>query len=647
MAVRVLTPAVAGTFQATLFPTTGQNIAVSQFTSRTAPTPGNVAVCLSGGGSRALCAGMGQLQALEAVQLNGASMLSQVKAVSTVSGGSWVGVPFVYLTPGTGDSNYLGTFVNPSQLSPAGVSSLPNGNIGSQVTAFFSIEDIAISALVLYLIGEGRLAPNMLWQSVIGLHMLAPYGLYSIASLIPPDFTPDSYFTSDSAAQELIVKSNPALSGETGNLVSTASGETRPYLVCNMAMFVNVDGQTLLAPVQATPAMTGIVSTPPNAQDANGRQVGGGGVTSFAFSSAPASVSGNSVTVSQARQMSLVDIVGTSSAAFAVSFEEITAPLVQQLSQWQADLQAARLSSILPALARVGQYMDGLLHQASAKGELIRTNKYLVAARALAIMPAAELAAPAPVLPAGVGGILDDILKAIVEILNALIPEYDYWPVLNAPAGQSVNPTQFADGGSLENSGIAAMLVYSDINNIISFTNTVTPLSQQTVYQNGQQETVIVVDDSIPPLFGYQPFQEGIGYVLYSAGGATGSNVMFQNNQVFPSDSFQDLLNGLWAASGSFQKCPVFKQQLTTVGNNWFGVPAGKTVSVLWNYLERCQTWFGSLPQSVQSLVPQNFPHYNTILETQLSPAQVNLLANLTAWNIVVENTSLFEGMFG
>ena len=642
MAVPALTPNVSGTFQATLFPTTGQKIAVSQFTSRTTPTPGNVAVCLSGGGSRALCAGMGQLQALEAVQINGASLLSQVKAVSTVSGGSWVGVSLVYLTPGTSDNNYLGTFVNPSQLSPSGVSSLPNGNIGSQVTAFFTIEDIAISALLLYLMGEGQLAPNMLWQSVIGLHMLAPYGLYSITSLIPPNFTPDSYFTYDSATQKLILKSNPALSPETGNLVSTASGETRPYLVCNMAMFVNVNGKTLLAPVQATPVMTGIVGTPSNAKDANGRQVGGGGVTSFAFSSAPASVSGSSVTVQQARQMSLVDIVGTSSAAFAVSFEEITAPLVQQLSKWKADLEAGRLSNILPAVARAGQYLEGLLHQASAKGEHIRTNKYLAAARALAMIPGQGLAARVPVLPTGVRGILNDILKAIGEILNALIPEYDYWPVLKPPAGQSVNPTQFADGGSLENSGIAAMLAYSDIDNIISFTNTETPLAQATV--NGQ--TVIVVDDSIPPLFGFQPFQSGVGYVPYSAGGSTGSKAMYQNNQVFPSNNFQELLNGLWAASGSFQKYPVFKQQLTTVENTWFGVSAGRKVSVLWNYLERCQAWFGSLPSTVQPLVPQNFPHYNTVLETQLTPTQVNLLANLTAWNIVVENPSLFEGMF-
>jgi hypothetical protein len=93
---------------------------VSRFTA--AQTPVKVVVCLSGGGSRDLSAGMGQLKGLAAVQLTpDATLLSRVKALSTVSGSSWVGVPFVYLPASVSDTTYLGgPYLDPHQLTPAG-----------------------------------------------------------------------------------------------------------------------------------------------------------------------------------------------------------------------------------------------------------------------------------------------------------------------------------------------------------------------------------------------------------------------------------------------------------------------------------------------------------------------------------------------
>ena len=108
-----IAPAVSGAFSAAVYPTAGASppLTVSQFIA--AQTPGNVAVCLSGGGSRALSAGMGQLNGLAAVQLTpDVTLLSQVKALSTVSGGSWVGVPFVYLPASISDTTYLGGHIS-------------------------------------------------------------------------------------------------------------------------------------------------------------------------------------------------------------------------------------------------------------------------------------------------------------------------------------------------------------------------------------------------------------------------------------------------------------------------------------------------------------------------------------------------------
>jgi hypothetical protein len=68
-------------FTASLY--TGPELSVDAFTGGTHPTPGNVGICLSGGGSRALSAGMGQLRALRHLcTSDGASLLSQTNGKS-------------------------------------------------------------------------------------------------------------------------------------------------------------------------------------------------------------------------------------------------------------------------------------------------------------------------------------------------------------------------------------------------------------------------------------------------------------------------------------------------------------------------------------------------------------------------------------
>ena len=130
---------VSGSFKAQLTETS-ESLTVGQFVPELAQTPGNVGICLSGGGSRALSAGMGQLRALSYLQLDGQSLLSQTKAISTVSGGSWLGVTFEFLTSGTSDSAFLNDYVpDQGQLVPTAepghpvaeiLDELPEGNIG-------------------------------------------------------------------------------------------------------------------------------------------------------------------------------------------------------------------------------------------------------------------------------------------------------------------------------------------------------------------------------------------------------------------------------------------------------------------------------------------------------------------------------------
>jgi hypothetical protein len=614
------TPNAAGTFVARFYPTANGPLNVGTLTQRpAAETPGNVAVCLSGGGSRALSAGMGALQALEHVTLaDGTSLLSRVKALSTVSGGSWLGVPFTFLDAATPDTGYLGTYTDPGNLSVLGLLELPDGNAGSNVTDEFSLVALAIKAWVLY---EFNGVPaNMLWQTLMALHLLVSYDLYEPG----PDMAPTSFFSYEDRTLRTIRDDNAdtPLDAEKANLVAHVPGQTRPYLVCNTALFVTCpDQSSALAPVQCTPFFTGIVGSP-DAVDANGRVVGGGGVTSFAFSSNLEATTiyrdGRfTADVVQSRQWALEDIVGASSAAFAQAVHGTLLDLAGNPPRFAA------------ALAMHGEGAARLVARSGADAPSVRTfiAKRMTAARS------------------GDAGIVDSGLAD----LRALIPRYQYWPVRNASAAQSTAPTDFADGGSLENSGIAAALSYADIDNVIAFVDTLTTLAQD---GNG----VVIVDDSIPPLYGYQPYDASVagGYALYSAGANPASPAWFYRfNQIFPSDAFAALRQGLWDASGagSYQTAPIFAQALTTVGNPWFGVAGGKPVTVLWVYLEHAADWYDRLGFAEKlevdaQTVLAGFPHYSTF-DTELSPTQINLLANLVAWSVVnPKNVETFRSLF-
>jgi len=141
------TPMVSGSSVARIYPT--PPLTIREFID--ASKLGNVAICLSGGGSRALSAGIGELKALETVSLSSNSLLSQAIALSTVSGGSWLGVPFVYLPVSVSDAHFLGGPYVPPTSSPS--SDLPpsqrtaSANISRTISAsptcygrpFFSI----------------------------------------------------------------------------------------------------------------------------------------------------------------------------------------------------------------------------------------------------------------------------------------------------------------------------------------------------------------------------------------------------------------------------------------------------------------------------------------------------------------------------
>ena len=607
------------TYKATTNDTLFTKLTVEGFTGRERATPGNVGVCLSGGGSRALSAGMGQLRALNHLKLpsGGPSLLSQVKALSTVSGGSWLAVNFEYLADETKDADFLNRYVaDPHDLVPSNgpsvgvtLDKLPPGNIGTPVTSvLFSVPALAVEAYLLWkFVGTPA---DMLWQVLIGVHILGEHDLYSPSK----NALPTSLFSWDGTTlRNDVVGPNPELVDETAHLVASGAGRaSRPFIVCNTAMFVKEGKTTLLAPVQATPFFTGIVGAL-DALDADGRKVGGGGVTSFAFNSALYGVSGSNVTVAQARQWSLTDIVGSSSAAFAGPLQQILNDhvlLETYIKQFAGDIWEL-LKERLPSAAF-----------ASTDENRVK----------------AFLQAPA----------LEEIMADIGRLdPSAVIPAYDYWPVVDAVPNPKPKTSRFADGGNLENTGVASLLAYRDIDSVIAFVNSATPMArgQKGVVdpKTGKEvpDTAIIVDSQLPPLFGFQPYDPDRGYVAFGQGMAS-SDIFKSKSKVFPTEAFADLLQGLWnnSGKGSFARPANFTQRLETVANDWFGV-SQRPVTVLWVYTNAVGDWFAKLRPDVQALVSANgdFPHYGTF-DTNLSETEINLLASLTSWCVGDDSNS-------
>lgn len=381
-------------------------------------TPGNVGVAISGGGSRALVAGMGQLRGLRQLRVNGTSVLSQMKALAGTSGGTWVTVPFCYLPTDVSDDDYLNRFVadphDPDRSGgttpAAALDYLPEKNAAISLTHDMRMDELATQLLLLHLVHH--VPPTDVWQTAMALRFLAPYGLFEFENgrAVP------SYFTLDQATRDALLAlpaQDPALADMRWHPLSLRDdGERRPFMICNTAMFVVDEASKLddsdLAPFQCTPVFSGIVGTP-DATDIAGRPIGGGGVTS-AVSAGALTATGvggqtNLVGIDLNRPVSLADILGTSSASYALSSAEALGSLLAGKMSWKA------VKSELEAL-----------------------------------------------------------------ILSFTVPEYQYFVPGTQPVPHTI-PNRFADGGNLEDTGIPSLLAYQDIDSVVAFVNCQTPMS--------------------------------------------------------------------------------------------------------------------------------------------------------------------------
>ncbi|MCB9765056.1 MAG: hypothetical protein H6739_35105 [Alphaproteobacteria bacterium] len=608
-----------------------------------ADTPGNVGVALCGGGSRAMCAGMGQLRGLDALQVNGRSALSQVKAICAVSGGSWLAVPYTFLSGDTSDEDFLGPLVPPEQLRPVKAPGIPrdhclawlrDGNIG-RVAASPGFHP---APWTLQVIDQGErlgVPDRMAWQTLVSSHLLTPYGLYDgwqEAAGEPPSLAAHSM----NQLQRDVLADNPALADLPVHLYADQRDPTRarrPFLICQGAMMVERPEQEMraLAEVLMTPFFCGIMGQPEGV-DANGEAPGGGAVQPFGFAGVVQERDAAGLTVEVARPFTLYDMMGVSSAFLAEPIRNLRGRLLED-PEIRESVQGGVPDAPSWFTPQLRQHLEQQWE---------------------------ELAADA------VEGAADTRAVTTVSGSEALVAAYNYVGPHTTPGGAA--RTDFADGGVLDNTGVTSLLVFEDIDHIVAFQNTFEPLAEAALGvldADGAEipHSRIFVSGQLPPLFGYQPYREGIGYRLY-AGDPEPVKPERGHHQVFESSAFVSLLQALWRSSGegAFSQPATARLALRVLANPSLGVRGRggegdanpEPVTLVVCYLGRVQAWYERLHPSVRRIhgafddltTCDGFPCYSTI-HINLDPVRVNLLAHLAAWCVTdSDQTDVIRALF-
>jgi hypothetical protein len=609
-----------------------------RFAEQTPGFRGTTGVCFSGGGTRALAAAMGQLRGLRHLRL-----ITEIDYLSAVSGGAWAAALYSYyktLPPGAhgpiDDDAFLGPVTAPGDLQVnapatpgqnwlgyAGSERLGTAATRSLIESF--VEVISRWSLDALTAADGnpfkkadwmsalkKIPWEQLWGAAIGLTYFKSFGLFTLANPFDPSSVQaQSFFSLDAATVAGIKQRNstsPAIANATFDTVRTAAdGDRRPYLVISSCVL----GPSDLAPFtterpvafEYTPLYAGSAYSPNGSDVTYGPGVslliGSGFVEPFVLGGAsspdappapctPAAADAWCVNVAAPQApFTLADASGASSAAFAAAVEENPRVLVDNLH------------------LKLGEKI---------------------------------------------------LIDALIELLDTsqaqlqLAPRSFYWPVTTS-ADAPVTRLTFGDGGNLENYGLIALL-RRKVTQIVVFVNTGTPVNVDYDPTTPPGETDI--DYNLTTLFGYT--------------GRTSPPTL--QNQVFPQSEFAPLVTALQNAKRS--EGPVMaKCTHTVVANDWWGVTATGSesggVTILWVYNDRVPAWESQLPATTfldkhlgeitlaeaiaagNGATPagpvQHFPNYLTVEEDKLAldaltPLQVNLLAELSCWNVVNDESA-------
>lgn len=384
---------VSLTLKGQLMPTTATR-QISDFVDP-GETPGNVAICISGGGSVSMMSTLGQLRALKQM-----GVLDKASCISTVSGGSWATVLFTFLPKGIADDDFLGTYVpNPGDLRMDGSNGVVNdlsaigANYMGKVVAAQDISwnEMAEKAAELY--ADPNFNNYKIWNYLIAKNILAPFGLGGVGSSSSIN---KNWFAFNEAHRQAIIAENPSLASvDCYTYCQEVDGQNikRPYHLCNTTMFVSPNDPNepnLVASVQSTAIGTGIfasnVGTPGTQADTSLQQAGGGLVSSYAFNSQLNSVSGNDVEVNveDGDLFSLTDITANSSAFYATMFSGLHG-IDPKYNYWAVGDADASREAVLTPFADGGAIEDNGLLNALAYDDIDSAVVFVNALKSLSL----------------------------------------------------------------------------------------------------------------------------------------------------------------------------------------------------------------------------------------------------------------------
>uniref|UniRef100_UPI003216946E hypothetical protein n=1 Tax=uncultured Draconibacterium sp. TaxID=1573823 RepID=UPI003216946E len=251
----------------------------------------NVGICFSGGGTRSASLTMGQLRALNMLEV-----LPQIRYLSAVSGGSWGSFPFSFLDEKISDEHFLGEYVEPGDLK---IEKLKEDRKESLT---YAISNSKLFDDFIKQLGAG----DERYSHIISDIFLSPFNIGNRRK----------FFTYNEKSRDEILKRNPRLDKDYFYLVNKR--KNRPFPIA---------GGTVLRPkltrypFEMTPLYVGVNQLYEKAGSHEKYHIGGGYVEPLGFDSDSPNtydVNKNEAYVRLGRRshmFTLGDVIGTSGAA--------------------------------------------------------------------------------------------------------------------------------------------------------------------------------------------------------------------------------------------------------------------------------------------------------------------------------------------
>lgn len=285
----------------------------------------NAGICVSGGGSVSASLIAGYYAALSQLKI-----MSNLRYISGVSGGTWGSAPYVY----SGSSSFSGAPALPAAIEVSTLNNTATGSMQAAVAAA-DIADICIK-----LLGEANALhtpENRVYEKAVGECFLNPFGINSpntVINLNPPPANAE-FFSSTTGMVTNIQTRNAKIKNKFMTMASDM-----PFLIMNATMFVPVtqegmDPTNYICPFEITPLYCGIKA--PQTIPGCTQSIGGVFVESFGFNTTLSGVQGGVAQATGTYPFELCQPVGASGAALESMLESAAPELLgcfPQFNYW-------------------------------------------------------------------------------------------------------------------------------------------------------------------------------------------------------------------------------------------------------------------------------------------------------------------------